>query len=74
MLIGTGVQAVWGSSIGQLSGWYHAQVCGLPGGIDYLNSFLVEIGVMDKATRLAWALQINSYLRAPLLCSSAYVG
>eukprot|EP00294_Goniomonas_avonlea_P006604 CAMPEP_0114559300 /NCGR_PEP_ID=MMETSP0114-20121206/10849_1 /TAXON_ID=31324 /ORGANISM="Goniomonas sp, Strain m" /LENGTH=235 /DNA_ID=CAMNT_0001744763 /DNA_START=28 /DNA_END=735 /DNA_ORIENTATION=- len=69
--IGTAVQVVWGSGIGSLSGFYHFFICGVPGGIDYLLLGLVGSGRIEKRTRIAYAVELNSFLRSPGLTASA---
>ena len=56
---------------------YYFNLCGLPGGIDYLNLVFVKEGYMKKITQKKYASFLNAYIRIPLgivCCCYNYIG
>lgn len=59
---------------GYLVGVYTFFVNGLPGGIDYLMLFLMELKLLSKKTRLQVATFLNVWIRCPgMLMVSSYL-
>ncbi|KNC49207.1 uncharacterized protein AMSG_05190 [Thecamonas trahens ATCC 50062] len=71
VFIGTTVQVFYGGEYGGLAAVYHFAICGLPGGIDYFLSGLVDMGLVAKITRIRVAVELNMWLRSPLLIACA---
>jgi len=56
---------------------YYFNLCGLPGGIDYLNLVFVKEGYMTKITQKQYSSNLNAYIRIPLgiiCCCYNYIG
>lgn len=56
-------------NLGYLMSLYHFFICGLPGGIDYLLLGFVKDNLITKNSRLKIALELNIWIRAPMVIS-----
>ena len=72
--MGTTIQFFYRSEYGSLSAFYHIVVSGAPGGVDYFILGLVDMGWVSKKKRIEIAVEINTWIRAPLLVVTAAFG
>merc|ERR1711991_767930 len=72
--VGTTIQFFYRSEYGSLSAFYHIIVSGAPGGVDYFILGLVDMGWVSKKKRIEIAVEINTWIRAPLLVVTAAFG